>query len=103
MTSDNMAAKLAEKHNSEIKGVGHNSAGEDIRGYLKRLVALETEKRTISEDIRELKTEMKSADVDPAAVAALAKLELEDEEKRAKREALQEKIDSYMASLGLAF
>lgn len=109
------ATAFAEKHNAKIREAqaadvvgeapkaGHNSAGEAkavLKGYFDRRLALEQSKQELAEDIRELNTEVKAGGVDPRALAVMVKRELEDEEKKAKRVALQEVVDSYAVALG---
>lgn len=91
------AEAIAAKHNA---GIGHNSS-PDVKSYVNRLVALETEKKTLAEDIRELKAEAKDKGLVPRALAAAAKLEMEGAEQRAKRVAFEETLDTYKAALGL--
>lgn len=107
MASD-AASKIAAKHNAAVAKTGavpapgHNSDPDGaIKGYVDRLRNLEEEKQTISEDIKELKTEMKDNGVDAKAVSVVVKHLLEDSEKRAKRLALAEKVDQYKHALSL--
>lgn len=106
------AEAFAAKHNADVAAkkaaaglvgdppaAGHNS-GPPVKDYFKRRLALEQEKQTLAEDIRELNAEMKEHDIDPRAVAINVKREMEDVEKKAKRLALQETVDSYASILG---
>jgi len=97
------AEKIAEKHNAEVKakpaGVGHNRPS--LEEYAKRLQNLEEQKQALAEDVRELKAEAKEHDVNPRALSAIVKLRMETDEKREKREAFEEVVDSYKHALGL--
>lgn len=91
------AEAIAAKHNA---GIGHNSS-PDVKEYVKRLVALETEKKTLAEDIRELKAEAKDKGLVPRVLAATAKQAMEDAEARTKRITFEETLDTYKHALGL--
>lgn len=106
------AEAFAAKHNAKIReaqaadvvgdtppAAGHNS-GAQLKEYLKRRVALEETKIAAAEDIKEFNAEVKEHDIDPRALAVMAKRELEDAEKKAKRVAFQETVDSYAVALG---
>lgn len=97
------AEKLAAKHNAEVAAkAGHNSDPSGrVREFVDRLVNLEGEKRGVSEDIKELKAEAKGVGLDPKALATLAKHRMEDDDKRAKRLALEETVDRYKHALGI--
>lgn len=97
------AEKIVEKHNAQVRaGVGHNSdPNGSLKNYVDRLYNLEEEKRATSEDIRELKKEMKGNQVDPKAVAAIVKRKFETEEQREARTAFEDKVDGYLAVLGM--
>ena len=91
------AEQIAMKHNA---GIGHNAAPE-LESYVKRLQALEEQKRDLSDDVRELKKEAKEHDLDPRALAQVVKLRLEDDQKREKRKAAEEVLDQYKHQLSM--
>jgi uncharacterized protein (UPF0335 family) len=79
--------------------MGPSNVDERALRFRERLVNLENEKRTLSEDIRDLVTEMKSAGLTPVEIAGVklaAKRALEEDAKRQKRESIEE----FAASLG---
>ena len=97
------AEAIAAKHNSEVK-TGHNrvaGAPDGLSAYVARLESLEQQKKDLSEDVRELKKEAKDRGVDPKVLGILVKRQLEDAEKKAKRVALEEKVDEYAAFLSM--
>lgn len=95
------AEAFAAKHNAGLAPkAGHNSKNVELKSYLDRVVALETEKKTIGDDIRDVKAEAKEHGIDPRALAVMVKREMEDAEKKAKRLALEETVDAYAAALG---
>lgn len=102
------AEKLAAKHNAELidgpPASGHNSGGgapQGLKSYVERCVRLEEEKRSLAEDIKELKLEAKGRDIDTRVLGALVKRHMEDADKKAKRVAFEEKLDAYSIALGL--
>lgn len=95
------ATAFAEKHNAGLKTETPKAGGNhQLKSYVDRLVALETEKKATSDDIRDVKAEAKEHDFDPRALSVMVKREMEDAEKKAKRVALQETVDAYAAVLG---
>lgn len=91
--------QIAEKHNARLKS-GNNSV-PGLREYVDRLVTLKEEIAELMNDIRELKAEAKDHDIDPKALAALAKQKMETPESKVRREAFENKLDSYKMALGL--
>jgi uncharacterized protein (UPF0335 family) len=95
-----MQERRAEREAPEPPKSGHNS-NQQLKSYVERLVNLKEEKARIGEDIGELKKEAKGNGFDPRALEAIAKREMEDDDARAKREALAEVVDTYASALGM--
>lgn len=68
---------------------GSNSAAV-LKGFLERVERLEEEKKSLQEDIRDVKKEAKAAGFDMTAFNEMLKLRALDAEKRAEREELRE-------------
>ena len=77
----------------------NRSKPKHLRSILDRIVRLEEENKSNSKDIKDIYTEAKSAGFTKGAVRILVKEEMEDKEKRAKREAIEEEADLMRASL----
>ena len=75
-----------------------NVAADRLRHHIERVERLEEEKKTISDDIKDVYGEAKAEGYDPKAMRAIVKLRKEDPEKRAEREAV---LDTYLAALGM--
>src|SRR5690348_8274622 len=70
---------------------------EKAAKFRERLVNLETERRTLGEDIKELATEMKSAGLSALEIAAVklsVRRHFETEDKRKRRETIEEIAES---------
>ena len=77
---------------SETVAAGH------LRAFIERIERLEEEKSTISEDIKEVYSEMKGNGFDTKAVRSIIRLRKKD---RAEREEEQAILDLYLNALGM--
>lgn len=73
------------------------SAGQ-LRAFIERIERLEEEKKTIADDIKEVKAEARGTGFDVGAINALIKLRKMDSADRQEKEAI---LDMYMAALGM--
>jgi uncharacterized protein (UPF0335 family) len=80
---------------SDVGGV----AGERLRSFIQRVERLEEEKKTISDDIREVFAEAKSTGFDPKIMRQVIKLRKMETADRQEQEAL---LETYLAALGMA-
>ena len=80
---------------SDVGGV----AGERLRSFIQRIERLEEEKKTISDDIREVFAEAKSTGFDPKIMRQVIKLRKMESADRQEQEAL---LETYLAALGMA-
>lgn len=71
---------------------------EVLKQYVERLEALESEKKGLMEDVKELKIEMKNRDIDPKAVSTIVKLRAMD---RGSLDRMDDLIDSYRKALNV--
>jgi uncharacterized protein (UPF0335 family) len=80
---------------SDVGGV----AGERLRSFIQRIERLEEEKKTISDDIREVFAEAKSTGFDPKIMRQVIRLRKMESADRQEQEAL---LETYLAALGMA-
>jgi uncharacterized protein (UPF0335 family) len=74
-------------------------AGERLRAFIQRIERLEEEKKTISDDIREVFAEAKSNGFDPKIMRQVLRLRKMESGDRQEQEAL---LETYLAALGMA-
>jgi uncharacterized protein (UPF0335 family) len=74
-------------------------AGERLRSFIQRIERLEEEKKTISDDVREVFAEAKSNGFDPKIMRQVLKLRKMEVADRQEQEAL---LETYLAALGMA-
>ena len=74
-------------------------AGERLRSFIQRIERLEEEKKTISDDIREVFAEAKSNGFDPKIMRQVLRLRKMEVADRQEQEAL---LETYLAALGMA-
>jgi uncharacterized protein (UPF0335 family) len=73
-------------------------AAGQLRAFIERIERLEEEKKTISDDIKEVYAEMKGNGFDTKAVRTIVRLRKKDQAERQEEEAI---IDLYKAALGM--
>jgi uncharacterized protein (UPF0335 family) len=87
---------------SEVEvGPGHNSeiAPGQLRAFVERVERLNEEKKSLTEDIREVLAEAKGNGFDARIVRRIVAIRAQDPAKRAEEEAL---TDLYLTALGSA-
>lgn len=72
--------------------------GERLKSFIERVERLEEEKKAISEDIKDIYLEAKSAGFDAKIIKAIVKLRKVSQEKRREE---QELLDLYCSAIGL--
>ncbi|MCT8268058.1 MULTISPECIES: DUF2312 domain-containing protein [Afifella] len=82
----------------ESSGPGGVAAGQ-LRAFIERIERLEEEKKTLSEDIREVYAEAKSNGFDTKVMRQVVRLRKQDVAERQEQEAI---LDLYMHALGMA-
>lgn len=84
--------------------IGHNSepaarlAKDQIKSIVERIERLEEDKKTISDDIRDVYVESKSQGYDVKALRTIVRMRKQDANERQEQEAL---LESYMHALGM--
>jgi len=71
---------------------------EQLRSIIERIEKLESEKKDIGLDIRDVYSEAKGQGFDPRALRAIVKMRKQDAEERAEQEAI---LETYMLALGM--
>lgn len=78
-----------------------SNRGAVIKGIVDRLVALEDEKQTFVDDIKDVLTEAKeNHQLSPKALRAIVKRKRETAEQKAKRKVDEDVLDEYLAAMG---
>ncbi len=82
--------------------IGHNSvtqvAADQLKTIIERIERLEEEKKTISDDIRDIYAEAKGNGYDVKALRTIVRLRKQDAGERAEQEAI---LDLYKNALGM--
>lgn len=73
-------------------------SGAQLRAFIERIERLEEEKRTIADDIKEVKAEAKGCGFDVGTINAILKLRKKDQAERDEEQAM---LDLYMSALGM--
>lgn len=74
-------------------------AAGQLRAFIERIERLETDKKDISDDIKDVYAEMKGQGYDTAAVRQIVRLRKKDAAERAEADAI---LDLYMQAIGMA-
>jgi uncharacterized protein (UPF0335 family) len=82
--------------------VGHNSATtfakEQLKAFIERIERLEEEKKTISDDIRDVYAEIKAVGYDVKAIRTIVRMRRQDVDSRKEAETI---LETYMHALGM--
>lgn len=82
-------------HNSEA---AHRFAKDHLKAFVERVERLEEEKKTLSDDIRDVFAEAKANGFDVKALRAVIRLRKQDADERAEHEAI---LETYLQALGM--
>jgi uncharacterized protein (UPF0335 family) len=86
-------------HNSEAADEPANRYAKDqIRSIIERIERLEEEKKTISDDIRDIYAEAKGNGFDTKALRTIVRMRKQDANERAEQEAI---LDMYLHAMGM--
>ena len=88
-----MATAAAEKQE-----IAHRFAKDQLKAFVERVERLEEEKKTISDDIRDVYAEAKGNGFDVTALRTIVKLRKQDADERKEQEAI---LETYMHALGM--
>lgn len=81
----------------ESTNISGTVAAEALKSFITRIETLEEEKKTISDDIKEVYAEAKGTGFDTKAIRALIRLRKKDPAERQEEESI---LDLYKAALG---
>ena len=82
-------------------GIGDNSAAasrDQLRSIVERVERLETDKKAIADNIKDVYAEAKGNGFDAKALRTIVRLRKQDPDERAKQDAT---LEAYMAALGM--
>ena len=82
----------------EVSESSQTVAAGQLRAFIERIERLEEEKKTISEDIKEVYAEAKGTGFDTKAVRVIIRLLKKEQAERQEEEAI---LDLYKAALGM--
>ena len=82
----------------EVSETSQTVAAGQLRAFIEGIERLEEEKKTISDDIKEVYAEAKGTGFDTKAVRAIIRLRKKDQTERQEEEAI---LDLYKAALGM--
>lgn len=83
---------------SDITEQTHTISVNQLRSFIERIERLEEEKKTISEDIKDVYTELKGSGFDSKAVRSIIRLRKKEDHERMEEEAI---IQLYKNALGM--
>ena len=93
-----MATAAAAATHPEPEPTAAGFAKDHLRAFVERVERLEEEKKTISDDIRDVFAEAKSSGFDVKALRAVIRLRKQDVDERKEHEAI---LETYMHALGM--
>ena len=82
----------------DVTETSQTVAAGQLRSFIERIERLEEEKKTISDDIKDVYAELKGTGFEPKAVRTLVRLRKKDATERQEEEAI---LDLYKAALGM--
>ena len=85
-------------HNSEADAPEPRLAKEQIKSFIERVERLEEEKKTLTDDIRDVFVEAKSGGYDVKALRTIVKMRRQDPNDRQEQETI---LETYMHALGM--
>ena len=94
-----MPATAAAQESKDKENVATRFAKDQLKAFVERIERLEEEKKTISDDIRDVYAEAKGNGYDVKALRAVIRLRKQDKDERAEMEAI---LDTYLHALGMA-
>ena len=78
--------------------VAHRFAKDQLKAFIERIERLEEEKKTISDDIRDVYAEAKGTGFDVKALRTIIRLRKQDADERKEHESI---LETYMHALGM--
>jgi len=85
-------------HNSEAETPATRFAKDQLKAFIERIERLEEEKKTLSDDIRDVYVEIKSQSFDVKAIRTIIRMRKQDPNDRQEQETI---LETYMHALGM--
>ena len=85
-------------HNSEAESSVTKFSKDQLRSVIERIERLEEEKKTISDDVRDVYVEAKGNGYDVKALRTIVRMRKQDAGERAEQEMV---LETYMQALGM--
>jgi uncharacterized protein (UPF0335 family) len=85
-------------HNSEATEPATRFAKDQLKSIIERIERLEEEKKTISDDVRDVYTEAKGNGFDVKALRTIVRMRKQDANERQEQETI---LEMYMQALGM--
>ncbi|BDA83503.1 UPF0335 protein [Aureimonas sp. SA4125] len=76
-----------------------NVAADELRAFIERIERLEEEKKTISDDVKDVYGEAKSRGYDTKVLRKIVSIRKQDQNERQEQDAI---LELYMQALGMA-
>ena len=95
---DKRAAALVGDDEMPAGGNSQAVAAQQLRSFIERIERLEEERKTIADDIKEVKAEAKGNGFDVKTINTIIKLRKQDQAERQEAEAM---LDLYKSALGM--
>jgi len=92
-------ALLRRDHGDSENMADHGIARDQLRAFIERIERLEEEKKSVSEDIKEVYAEAKGSGFDTKVMRQIVRIRKQDRNERAEQEAI---LDLYLHALGMA-
>ena len=87
-----------DRRRQESEETAHRFAKDQLRAFVERVERLEEEKKTISDDIRDVYAEAKAVGYDVKALRTIVRLRKQDADERKEYETV---LETYMHALGM--
>ncbi|MPZ56674.1 MAG: DUF2312 domain-containing protein [Rhizobiales bacterium] len=92
------ATAAATAATAATEEVAHRFAKDQLKAFVERIERLEEEKKTISDDIRDVYAEAKGNGFDVKALRTIVRLRKQDTDERKEQETI---LETYMHALGM--
>lgn len=89
---------LAQVEIAPRAGASTRFAKDQLKSFVERIERLEEEKKTTSDDIKEIYAEAKGNGYDVRAIRTIIRMRKQDADERAEQEAI---LETYMLALGM--
>ena len=85
-------------HNSEAESAATRFSKEQLKAIIERIEHLEEEKKTISDDVRDVYAEAKGNGFDVKALRTIVRMRKQDANERAEQETI---LETYLHAMGM--